>query len=58
MPLGIDLRWILVGLGKQVGTENRANRLPESIQKACKIAWNNSMEKSSQKEANLEPREA
>ena len=53
-PLGIDFSSILAGLRRQVGWENRAKRLPKSIQKACKIAWKNSMEKSRQKDDNLE----
>ena len=40
-----------------MGGKIESKRLPKSIQKACKIAWKNSMEKSRQKDANLEPRE-
>ena len=36
-PLGIDLGEIFVGLGREIGQENRAKRLPKSIQKACKM---------------------
>jgi len=48
-PLGIDFSSILMDLGRQVEWENRAKRLLKSIQKACKIAWKNSMGKSRQK---------